>query len=184
VEGDMVEFLLFRAKVLRQPQVDLFLPETTPSELLEAAIDEKPSRELRNGVTWHLGNVERVDDTGVAFRFGKTITATREIFQDGNFESTSLEESPSTLIFAETALEILAIAAKKTVGGTPFAIANRDRVSDPLSMQAIALSEHGTEPTTIGVRDERHDQCSPIVDISAESIRDGFQDDGLRRIRS
>ena len=71
----MLEFQLFRVKAFHLAEGLPFPNRPTPSELLRSAIKSGPSKELRPGVTWRIGNVEELDENGVYFRFGKTTKA-------------------------------------------------------------------------------------------------------------
>ena len=93
-----IEYSLFRVKFVRPRQGSFLHDDLTPSQLLLAAISEKPSAELRKGFNWHIGNIKMFGMAAGYFAFGRTTTASIEKFDvaSGNFVEEQLEQSPYT----------------------------------------------------------------------------------------
>ncbi len=138
----MLEFQLFRVKVLLPNQGQLYLTKPTPTDLLRILIESRPTDELRSRITWHIGNVENIDDSGIYFRFGKTTKATIETFKDGVFIDQEFETSPYTHIILDVKLEVMAIAKKVKLSPKVSGIAGR--LSRLLELSTYS-SEQGAE---------------------------------------
>ena len=123
----MLKFQLFRFKVYPSKQRDFFREELTPSEILRRVLQSLPAADLRKGQTWHIGNFEPVDATGVYFRLGKTSKATLEVFDEsmGSFNDQEFETAPYTHVLADVELEVGAIASKSRLAPTTFGIARQ-----------------------------------------------------------
>lgn len=109
----MLQFTLFRIKVLFGHQVNLF-GEHSPQEVLAASLLERPSQELRRGFTWHVGNLEELDDNSYYFALGRTTTSTLTLWHDerGEFEEVEFDDSPYTHAVVDIHLGVLALASK------------------------------------------------------------------------
>lgn len=115
----MLHFTLFRIKVLFGPQGNLFT-RPDPQEILHGALVERPSQELRKGYTWHVGNLEQVDDDGFYFALGRTTTSTLTLWHDdrGEFEEVEFDDSPYTHAYIDTRMGIVALASKSRLSPT------------------------------------------------------------------
>jgi hypothetical protein len=120
----MLEFQLFRIKVYPSKQM-VFNGLKKPSEILLETINSLPSAKLRKGMVWHVGNVSKIDETGLYFRVGRATKAKREIYQDGNFKDEVFEEAPYTHVVVDIPIEVCAIAKKTKLSPTPRGIANQ-----------------------------------------------------------
>ncbi len=122
-----MEIVLYRIKIMRSKQRDLFAKEASPSDLLRQMILEKPTAESARGTTWHIGNIERVDDASVYFALGRTTTATLPVLVEGtgDFVDETYESAPYTHAFVDFNREICGIAVKTAVAPTTDAIARQ-----------------------------------------------------------
>jgi acyl-CoA synthetase (AMP-forming)/AMP-acid ligase II len=120
----MLEFQLFRIKVLSKQMV--FNGTKKPSEILLETINSLPSAETRRDMIWHVGNVSKIDETGLYFRVGRTTKAKREIYQEGKgFIDEEFEEAPYTHVVVDIPIEVCAIAKKAKLSPTRKGIANQ-----------------------------------------------------------
>jgi hypothetical protein len=108
----MLEFQLFRLKVFPSKQLHLFKERDTPSEILKEAISKLPSKEMRPGIIWHIGNLSAIGDSGLYFRIGKTSRKKMEFFKDGYFLDQEIEGAIYTHVVLDFILEVAAIAKK------------------------------------------------------------------------
>lgn len=122
-----IEYSLFRVKFVRPHQQSFMYDDLTPPDLLLAAIEEKPSVELRKGFHWHIGNVQTLGESTGYFAFGRTTTSTIEKFDEetGNFVEEELEESPYTHCVFDASIGFIGIAKKPNLSQTAKGIANR-----------------------------------------------------------
>lgn len=122
----MAEFHLFRLKTEWPQQRSLLFPVgENPQTVIEAAINEKPSGELRKDHVWHIGNIVKLDDSGLFFALGRVTKATTPRYdeEEGNFKEEALEEAPYTYVFLDTHLQVCAIAKKTRIAPKVSAIA-------------------------------------------------------------
>ncbi|KLU27188.1 hypothetical protein EOS_05750 [Caballeronia mineralivorans PML1(12)] len=120
-----IEYSLFRVKFVSGPQHSLFRPNVDRPALFLAAVNEKPSAELRKGYLWHIGNVEAFSNSSGYFAIGRTTRSTIEKFDEtaGNFVYEELEESPFTHCVFDTELSLLAVAKKTSLASDAKGIA-------------------------------------------------------------
>lgn len=121
----MPDFQLFRVGVHPSKQRRLFGEERTPAQMLTDRIHSLPSAELRKGHIWHIGNVHAIDDAGMYFRVGRTLRATVEVYQDGNFVDEEFEAAPYTHVVLDIRLEVCAIARKTKLAARALGIAHQ-----------------------------------------------------------
>ena len=81
--------------------------------------------ELRKGKTWHLGNVEQIDQSGLYFRVGRISNLTVQIWESGNFVDAEFESAPYTHAVLDFDLEVCAIAKKPKLAPTTRGIASQ-----------------------------------------------------------
>jgi hypothetical protein len=114
----MLEFQLFRLKALRQSQSGLFGAEASSAELSRAAIESRPERGGWRGFTWHLGNVEVLDESGLYFALGRTTRSTVAIFDRNrhSFVEQESESAPFTHVIVDVNIGLCAIAKKAELG--------------------------------------------------------------------
>lgn len=113
-----ITFYLYRLKVERSKEPGLFDDTTSsPSEIIRAAIEEKPSKEIRKGNIWHIGNIEQVSDTGLFFAFGRVTKSIVEKYDEkvGNFREESEEQAPYTYVILDLKHQVCAVAHKSRI---------------------------------------------------------------------
>lgn len=121
----MLDFQLFRIKVFPPRQLSLVRKNHQPQEILIDALNKLPSAEGSRGIIWHIGNIEKLDQDGYYFRFGKTTKSTFEVYENGLFKDEEFETSPYTHIVIHTQLELCGIARKTKLSQTTKGIANQ-----------------------------------------------------------
>jgi hypothetical protein len=146
----MIEFELFRVKVFALDQRSLFAEtQFSPQLALLATINKTPSLEIRKGYTWHIGNVQTIDDFGMYFALGRTTKTTRSLYDEGarRFVEIAEEAAPFTHILCDTARELCGIAKQRDLAPTVAAIArqfeallNATVTSDPSTGYRFELS--------------------------------------------
>src|SRR5258708_7869095 len=99
---------LFRVKVFPSDQKSFFNSEFNASLVLLDAITKTPSVERKKGHTWHIGNVENLDQFGVYFALGRTTVSTTSLYDEDthNFVEIDSEEAPFTHVFCDTSFEV------------------------------------------------------------------------------
>ena len=114
-------------KFIRPTQSSFLHDALTPAQILLAAVQQKPSAELRQGYQWHIGNVHIYENNAGYFAVGRTTTSTIEKFdaKSGNFIEEELEESPYTHCVFNPAIGFIGIAKKTNLSQTTKGIANR-----------------------------------------------------------
>lgn len=120
-------FYLYRLKIERSKEPSLFEDTTsTPSEIIRAAIEEKPFKEIRKGNTWHIGNIEQIGDTGLFFAFGRVTKSIVEKFDEeaGDFIEESEEQAPYTYVLLDLKYQVCAVAHKYKIAPKVSQIAN------------------------------------------------------------
>jgi hypothetical protein len=122
-----IEYSLFRVKFIKPRQTSFLHDDLTPQHLLLAAIDERPSAELRVGYEWHIGNLRSFSKSTGYFAIGRTTISTIEMFDSssGNFVEEELEESPYTHCVFDAAIGFIGIAKKPNLLPTAKGIASR-----------------------------------------------------------
>ena len=79
----MTLFYLYRLKIERSDRRSMFDDQTRqPGAVILSAIEEKPSQEIRKGQTWHIGNIQKVDEVTVFFALGKVTKATHGLYDE------------------------------------------------------------------------------------------------------
>ena len=121
----MIEFQLYRIKVFLPQQLELLKPNLSRSEILRRIIEALPEAQLRRGMLWHLGNVERIGTEALYFRVGRTTTSTFEFFVDGKFADQLFETAPYTHAIIHLPTEVCAIAKKPQLSHRTHGIANQ-----------------------------------------------------------
>ncbi len=122
-----IAFYLYRLKIERSKEPGLFDDTTSsPSEIIRAAIEEKPSKEIRKGNIWHIGNIELLSDTGLFFAFGRVTKSIVEKFdeKEGNFREEDDEQAPYTYVIVDLKYQVCAVAHKSKIAPKVLQIAN------------------------------------------------------------
>jgi hypothetical protein len=123
----MPRFELFRIKTRVPRQRSLLIGDMSPASLLRAAVEERPSAELRKGHIWHMGNIETLDSTSTYFALGRTTGAMVERFDEvsRNFVEEQFDTAPYTHVVLDYMLGVAAVAAKPRLGPTVPGIARQ-----------------------------------------------------------
>lgn len=97
------------------------------ADIFRAALEEKPSMELREDNVWHIGNVETLGDTGGKFAVGRTTKMTVEKFDQtsGDFLKQTDDSGPYTQVFFYADIGLLGIAKKSRVAPDVKSISRR-----------------------------------------------------------
>jgi hypothetical protein len=100
--------------VITPSQSELFGEDLQHGSILRAAIQDRPSAELRQGYTWHIGNVETIGERDLYFALGRTTRSSVERFDEerGNFVIEEFETAPYTHVLADMENQVFALAAK------------------------------------------------------------------------
>ena len=91
------EFSLFRIKFIKPSQKNFLHEEDkTPGEYFKAALEDRPSLEVRKIFSWHVGNLEYFSKTSGHFAVGRTSKKTVDLYDEGtrNFIEVDHKESP------------------------------------------------------------------------------------------
>lgn len=126
----IVEYNLFRIKFVKPAQRSLFSPEVrdaTPSALFLYAIKERPRADLKNGQTWHIGNVNMLSETQGSFAMGRTTRTKLQKFDEnsGDFLEEEQETSPFTTCVFDAEIGVVAIANKALLAKTAEGLASK-----------------------------------------------------------
>ena len=123
----LVEFHLYRVKLIKPAQFQLFQHDVNTSEIFERAINEKPSMELKENNVWHIANIEAIDDTGGRFAVGRTTKTTVEKFDTvtGDFIKQIDDSGPYTLVYFFSDIGLIGITKKTKVAPDVKSIASR-----------------------------------------------------------
>jgi hypothetical protein len=129
----LVEYSLFRVKLILPRQSSWLHYHVTRTEVFLASLEEKPGSEVRQGYKWHIGNVELYSPNSGYFAIGRTTRSTVEKFdvESGNFIEEELETSPYTHCVFDGEIGFIGIAKKPSLSPTVDGIARR--VEDLLS---------------------------------------------------
>ena len=120
-------FYLYRLKIERTSDPTLFDDlDRKPGEIILSAIKEKPSQEIRRGQTWHIGNIQKVEDETVFFALGKVTKATHQFYDEKkrNFSEEALDEAPHTYVAIDLNLQVCAIAKRSKISPNVEAISH------------------------------------------------------------
>lgn len=114
----MTIFYLYRLKIERPETPSIFDDQSrSPGGIILAAIEEKPSEELRKGQSWRIGNIQKLSTGTVFFALGKITKATHELYDEalGDFVAEALEEAPHTYVAVDLEYQVCAIAQKTKI---------------------------------------------------------------------
>lgn len=123
----MLSFYLYRVKVISPKQKMLFDGEKTSTEILKEVLLSKPSKELKKGFVWHIGNVTEINDAGIYFAIGRTTKSIVERYDevDKNFVEEDFETSPYTHAILDLQYQVLAVASKSRLSPKAKGIAKQ-----------------------------------------------------------
>ncbi len=122
-----IEYHLYRVKFIKPAQTVLFQPDTTPRQLFETALAERPSLKLRENNVWHIGNIEQITAEGGRFAVGRTTTTTVEKFDEatGNFTELRDDSGPYTFVYFDSRIGLLGIGKRAKVAADVESVARK-----------------------------------------------------------
>lgn len=122
-----IEYHLYRVKFIKPAQTVLFQPDTTPRQLFETALAERPSLQLRENNVWHIGNIEQITAEGGRFAVGRTTTTTVEKFDEatGNFTELRDDSGPYTFVYFDSRIGLLGIGKRAKVAADVESVARK-----------------------------------------------------------
>lgn len=111
------KFYLFRVKLIRDHQKDMFDDGASRADILAAAINEMPSIKLKRGAEWRLANINPVGINGGSFAIGRISQSNTEKF---DFEANEFVEQqdmqgPFAVVFFDASIGVVAIEDKTKV---------------------------------------------------------------------
>lgn len=147
-----IEYSLYRIKMVRPYQASLLQDNSPPRELLLNAIDARPSSESRNGFRWHIGNIDKFDQSCGYFAVGRTSLSTVGKFdqQTSNFIEEEQEQSPYTHCVFDADVGIVCIAKKPSLSRVTKGIAEKLR---QLLLQAEVIVNNGVDVQILPIPD-------------------------------
>lgn len=147
--GPPMDFSLYRIKVIRPSQKEMFREDLSSPEILRSAILARPTAIEGRASGWHVGNIEELSPTNIYFALGRTSRATVPVLSSsGDFVETEFESAPYTHVMVDVPLEVCGIAHKANLAPTTDAIARQlERV---LNAAPIA-AETGTSFAVSGI---------------------------------
>ncbi len=192
----MLTFQLFRIRVELPSQPDLFNDSPSRRVILERAIGEKPSEELRHGFVWHIGNLIRIDPDALYFALGRTTISIVERYDEErrDFLVEPFESAPYTHVVLDERNQVIAIAGKSRLAPTIRGIAAQfqkllnssaaardsrarirvDEISDPEDFISILRTAYSVEQFSVTFRrpnpfDVEEDFHRPLEKLLQES---------------
>jgi hypothetical protein len=122
-----IEFHLFRIKLIKPQQIPLFGDNLTRKEILQKALFESPSKEIRQSHFWHIGNLRRISNEWFYFAVGRTTKTTLEQYDPNTkmFKDEELSRSPYTHVYLNTELGFLSLAKKPKLAPTTTGISRK-----------------------------------------------------------
>jgi hypothetical protein len=145
------EFSLFRIKFIKPAQKGLFHEEErTPGDYFKAALEDRPSLQIREPFIWHIGNLEYFSATSGHFAVGRTSKKTVDLYDEKtkNFVEVDHKESPYAHCLFDSQIGILVISKNNTLSQRTEMIA--EKIEKLLSLNSeISLNEIRVEISPI-----------------------------------
>lgn len=143
-------FTLFRVQLHKPQQLPLLAAEMTETEILRAALLEKPWDVVR-GHVWRIGNVSEVSADAMVFFIGKEQQTTfGTVGADGDFHEAEAVVAPNTLVVVDLQYQLLAIAHRVQLSQSVYAVASRIRT---LLASSQIVRETGCKVSVAAVND-------------------------------
>lgn len=123
----MYNFHLFRIKAEHR-EYHLFTDDRLMSPILiQKAISEGLSKEVRRKQTWRLGNSEKIGDHATLFAFGKLLKSKRDVYdeEEGNFTEVDDTDAPHTCVIVDIETQVCAIAHKSSMNAQVENVGNK-----------------------------------------------------------
>lgn len=145
------EFSLFRIKFIKPAQKSLFEDqEKSPGDYFKAALEDRPSLQIREPFIWHIGNLEYFSATSGHFAVGRTSRKTVDLYDEKtkNFVEVDHRESPYAHCLFDSHIGILVISKNNTLSQRTEMIA--EKIEKLLSLNpGIFLNEIRVEISPI-----------------------------------
>ncbi len=112
------DFYLYRMKLVLSEQRNLFgQEELSRPEIIKRIITDKPKYDLGKGLSWHIGNVNFLNNFSGYFAVGKTTKSILEKYDEetGNFIEEIDETSPYTHVVFDAEIGLFSIAKKNKI---------------------------------------------------------------------
>jgi hypothetical protein len=109
-----MKFTLFRIICTKLYEQSLFPMELNPRYMILNILKQQPSGELREGYTWHVGNLNIESEDFVWFRFGRISDAILPQYDDEKkiFIDEESEQAPNSLVLIDMNYQVIAIENK------------------------------------------------------------------------
>jgi hypothetical protein len=137
------EFSLFRIKFIKPVQKSfLHDEERTPGDYFKAALEDRPSLQIREPFIWHIGNLDYFSNTSGHFAVGRTSRKTVDLYDDNtkNFVEVDHKESPYAHCLFDSEIGIVVISKNNTLSQRTEMIA--EKIEKLLSLNSdIFLNE-------------------------------------------
>lgn len=106
-----IHIYLFRVKFIKNVQLPLEFNEIQPSQIFINAISEKPDFSTKEECSWHIGNVEFINETFGTFAVGRTTMSNLPRFDDTkkDFLEEPSENSPYTIVYFDSRIGLIGI---------------------------------------------------------------------------
>ncbi len=149
-----IEFNIYRVKIIKPQEPELFPEDKERKDLFLDAINEKKSIELRRGNRWHIGNIKYFDNYQGYFAVGRTTKSINEKYDEdkGEFLEEQYETSPYTHVLFDSNIGVIAIGKKTrlspTVGGIAKRISSIMNMSNAIKSRGHLISiDYIPDPT-------------------------------------
>jgi hypothetical protein len=118
---------LFRVKFIKGKQLPLEFESVKPEELLVRSIFEKPDIDTKEGYSWHIGNINSINNRLGSFAIGrKTVTPLPHYdIEKKDFVDELSETSPYTTVYFDSIIGLLGIKRNYHLAPTEFGIAKK-----------------------------------------------------------
>lgn len=129
------EFRLFRIKFIKPSQKGLFYDsKKTPGEYFLAALEERPSLQIRQPYKWHIGNLDYFSKTSGSFAVGRTSRKTVDLYDEStkSFVEVDHKESSFSYCLFDSEMGILIISRNNRLSQRTEMIA--DKIEKLLSL--------------------------------------------------
>jgi len=120
---------LFRVKFIKGKQLPLEFENIKAEELLIKAIQEKPDVGTKEDYSWHIGNIQLLDDKCGSFAIGrKSVTSLSHFdIETKNFIDSLSETSPYTIVYFNSSIGLLGIKRNYQLAPKESVVAKRIR---------------------------------------------------------
>lgn len=139
-----LEFHMFRSRLVEPSQLPLEARSIPREQALLAAIEERPAFDVREGVTWQIGNVRRLGELQGYLKLGRSRLTSVDVLDDvgQNFVETSQEDNPNTHCVFDAGYGLFAIASKTLIAAKPATLGSR--LAELLQSSAAARASNFT----------------------------------------